>query len=180
MYSRISQRCQKLSRNKHIARSYMRTAKKGSGPEKACRELAVPAVAEDIGNSRKRSGRGFAFNCIAATLGAVSSNIRRIIMFFEEETKRSTPTRIHDRRRKDEHGHPLDRGSETGLASRATGVVARRILKSPAVATISAPPKSRLSAFNDSTIGRELTEPRSPAAKPGLASRRPVQTAVCP
>ncbi len=58
------------------------------------------ASAEDIGNSKKRSGRGFAFNYIAATLAAVSSNIRRIITFFEEETKRSTPTRIRYRRRK--------------------------------------------------------------------------------
>lgn len=77
------------------------------------------ASAEDIGNSKKRSGRGFAFNNIAATLAAVSSNIRRTITFFEEETKPSTPTRIRDRRRKDEHGNALDRGTETGLSAPA-------------------------------------------------------------
>lgn len=40
---------------------------------------------EDLGEARKRSGRGHAFQYIASTLAVVSSNIRRIISFFEDE-----------------------------------------------------------------------------------------------
>ncbi|HEX4402890.1 MAG TPA: hypothetical protein VHZ98_16330 [Galbitalea sp.] len=77
------------------------------------------ASAEDIGNKKKRSGRGFAFHYLAATLAAASSNIRRIITYFEEEAQRSTPERIRVRRRKDSQGTPLPHSTEMAIASPA-------------------------------------------------------------
>jgi hypothetical protein len=40
---------------------------------------------EDLNNIGKRSGRGFAFQYLAATLAAVSSNLRKISQFFIAE-----------------------------------------------------------------------------------------------
>jgi hypothetical protein len=37
---------------------------------------------EDLGNPAKRSGRGYAFQYLASTLAAVSSNLRRILTFY--------------------------------------------------------------------------------------------------
>lgn len=85
----------------------------------ASNNLLKLSSAEDIGNKKKRSGRGFAFHYLAATLAAASSNIRRIVTFFEDEAKRSTPDRIRERRRKDAQGVPLPRGTEIAIASPA-------------------------------------------------------------
>ncbi|MCU1441662.1 MAG: hypothetical protein JWP85_2659 [Rhodoglobus sp.] len=78
----------------------------------ASNNLLKLASAEDIGNSKKRSGRGFAFHYLAATLAAVSTNIRRIITFFVNEAERSIGERIRTRRRKNEHGDALLRQNE--------------------------------------------------------------------
>jgi hypothetical protein len=85
----------------------------------ASNNLLKLASAEDIGNKKKRSGRGFAFHYLAATLAAASSNIRRIVTFFEDEAARSTPERIRTRRRKDSQGTSLSRGAEMAIASPA-------------------------------------------------------------
>lgn len=71
------------------------------------------ASAEDIGNPKKRSGRGYAFHYLAMTLASVSSNIRRIVTFFEAEAKRTTKGKRHRARfRKAREGTPLPRRQE--------------------------------------------------------------------
>ena len=75
----------------------------------ASNNLVKLASAEDLGNARKRSGRSFAFQYLAATLAVVSSNIRRIITFFENEAKRSDAPKTRTRRRKDERDQALTR-----------------------------------------------------------------------
>jgi len=66
--------------------------------------------AEDIGNRRKRSGRGFAFHYLAMALAAVSSNIRRIVTFFEAEAERTDGGKLQRARfRKDHQGTSLAR-----------------------------------------------------------------------
>jgi hypothetical protein len=70
--------------------------------------------AEDIGNRRKRSGRGFAFRYLAMALAAVSSNLRRIVTFFEGEAQRADGGKLQRARfRKDHQGASLAR-SRTG------------------------------------------------------------------
>jgi hypothetical protein len=74
--------------------------------------------AEDIGNRSKRSGRGFAFHYLAMTLAAVSSNLRRIITFFEAEAKRVQGGKLQRARfRKDHQGTSLARHSEPATLS---------------------------------------------------------------
>ena len=76
----------------------------------ASNNLVELASAEDLGNARKRSGRNsFAFQYLAATLAVASSNIRRIITFFENEAKRSDAPKTRTRRRKDERDQALTR-----------------------------------------------------------------------
>src|SRR5699024_8371477 len=65
---------------------------------------------EDLDNPTKRSGRGYTFHYLAATLAVISANIRRIINYFKYEAAQTIGgklTRI--RRRKDPHGNPLPR-----------------------------------------------------------------------
>ena len=78
----------------------------------ASNNLLKLASGDNIGDPKRRSGRGFAFHYIAATLAAASSNIRRIITFFRDEANRSTDVRVRSRRRKDEHGVALARHQE--------------------------------------------------------------------
>jgi hypothetical protein len=69
--------------------------------------------AEDIGNRRKRSGRGFAFHYLAMALAAVSSNLRRIVTFFEAEAERAQGGKLQRARfRKDHQGTSLARATE--------------------------------------------------------------------
>lgn len=66
--------------------------------------------AEDIGNRRKRSGRGFAFHYLAMALAAASSNLRRIVTFFEAEAQRADGGKLQRARfRKDHQGTSLAR-----------------------------------------------------------------------
>lgn len=63
---------------------------------------------EDLANVSKRSGRGFAFNYLAATLSAVSSNLRKIAAFFVEAAERDSGEKLpRERRRKEATGTPL-------------------------------------------------------------------------
>ncbi len=78
----------------------------------ASNNLVKLASAENLGDPKKRSGRGFAFHYLASTLAVVSSNIRRIITFFEAEAKRSEAHTIRARRRKNERGEALARNKE--------------------------------------------------------------------
>ncbi|WP_134454308.1 hypothetical protein [Cryobacterium adonitolivorans] len=64
--------------------------------------------AEDIGNRRKRSGRGFAFHYLAMALTAVSANLRRIVTFFEAEGQ-SAPGETTKFRSNEEYGLPKSR-----------------------------------------------------------------------
>lgn len=72
-------------------------------------KLIKDANAEDLGNKGKRSGRSFAFHHLASALAAASSNIRRIIRFSKEESKRIATNPTRTRRRTDVHGEPLPR-----------------------------------------------------------------------
>lgn len=85
----------------------------------ASNNLVKLASAEDLGNPKKRSGRGFAFQYLASTLAVVSSNIRRIITFFTAEAKRSAEHAGRTRRRKNERGDALARNSELLIAPAA-------------------------------------------------------------
>ena len=78
----------------------------------ASNNLVKLASAEDLGNPKKRSGRGYAFHYLASTLAVVSSNIRRIITFFEAEATRSETHIVRTRRRKNERGEALARNKE--------------------------------------------------------------------
>jgi hypothetical protein len=49
---------------------------------------------EDLANVSKRSGRGFAFNYLAATLAAVSSNLRKIFDFLVKSTERDSGEKL--------------------------------------------------------------------------------------
>lgn len=71
---------------------------------------------EDLANPKKRTGRGFAFHYLAAALGAVSANVRRIATFFEADHKRATNPRERIRRRTTAKGMPLTRSSTTATA----------------------------------------------------------------
>lgn len=75
----------------------------------ASNNLIKLASADDLGNAKKRSGRGFAFQYLASTMAAVSSNLRRIITFFEAEATRSAQKQVRARRRKNQHGEALRR-----------------------------------------------------------------------
>jgi hypothetical protein len=86
----------------------------------ASNNLLKLASGDNIGDPKRRSGRGFAFHYIAATLAAVSSNIRRIITFFRDEANRSTDIRVRSRRRKDEHGNALARHQQLLVAPQAS------------------------------------------------------------
>lgn len=67
---------------------------------------------EDLANVSKRSGRGFAFNYLAATLAAVSSNLRKTFDFFVKAAERDTGEKLpRERRRKEATGTPLTRHS---------------------------------------------------------------------
>ena len=69
---------------------------------------------ENMGDPGKRSGRGFAFQYLVATLMAVSANIRKIAKFFEKDAKRQLGGPLpRTRRRKDASGQSLERVSET-------------------------------------------------------------------
>lgn len=63
---------------------------------------------EDLKNVGKRSGRGFAFNYLVATLCAVSANLRKIQAFFAKVAKRDSGAKLtRERRRKAASGTPL-------------------------------------------------------------------------
>ena len=65
---------------------------------------------EDLSNVSKRSGRGFAFNYLAATLAAVSSNLRKTFDFFVKAAERDSGEKLpRERRRKEATGTPLTR-----------------------------------------------------------------------
>ena len=67
---------------------------------------------EDLANVSKRSGRGFAFNYLAATLAAVSANLRKIRDFFVKEFQREAGGKlVRERRRKEATGTPLAKPS---------------------------------------------------------------------
>jgi hypothetical protein len=74
--------------------------------------------AEDMGVPAKRSGRGYAFQYLAMALASASSNVRRIVTFFEEEAKRTAVEVQHRARyRKDHYGAPLARQGEISTLS---------------------------------------------------------------
>jgi len=63
---------------------------------------------EDLANVSKRSGRGFAFNYLAATLAAVSANLRKTYDFFVKAAERDLGEKLsRERRRKEATGTPL-------------------------------------------------------------------------
>ena len=65
---------------------------------------------EDLANVSKRSGRGFAFNYLAATLAAVSSNLRKIFDYFVKTAERDSGENLcRERRRTEAAGTPLTR-----------------------------------------------------------------------
>ncbi|WP_104199436.1 hypothetical protein [Cryobacterium sp. Y29] len=67
---------------------------------------------EDLANVSKRSGRGFAFNYLAATLAAVSSNLRKIYDFFVKAAELELGEKLpRERRRKEATGTPLTKHS---------------------------------------------------------------------
>lgn len=73
---------------------------------------------EDLSNTSKRSGRGLAFHYLAATLTAVSSNLRRIFRFFEETAKRALGGKIpRTRKRKTGNDIPLAKTNTTQPSS---------------------------------------------------------------
>jgi hypothetical protein len=78
-------------------------------------KLMKDASAEDLGNSTKRSGRGFAFNYLASALAAVSSNLRRLRAFFVKDAVRSGGKLTRLRRRKNAAGAALPRMGATAL-----------------------------------------------------------------
>ncbi|MGY4856836.1 hypothetical protein [Cryobacterium sp. AP23] len=76
-------------------------------------KLMKDVGAEDLGNPAKRSGRGFAFQYLASTIAAVSSNIRRIFTFFKTDAERTSGgKRYRSRRRKGPDEAPLLRPPE--------------------------------------------------------------------
>lgn len=75
------------------------------------------ASEEDLGNARKRSGRGFAFTYLASALASASSNLKRMVTFFEAEAKRASEPAQRTSRRTDEHGEPLRQPNAPGKAS---------------------------------------------------------------
>lgn len=63
-----------------------------------------------LGDKGKRSGRGYTFNYIAATVAIVASNLRKIAKFFvKAEEKEAEEEGTRARRRKDPSGTPLAR-----------------------------------------------------------------------
>ena len=69
---------------------------------------------ENLGDPGKRSGRGFAFQYLIATLMAVSANIRKIAGYFENDAKRRIGGPLpRARRRKSVAGISLERARET-------------------------------------------------------------------
>ncbi|KQV06699.1 hypothetical protein [Leifsonia sp. Root112D2] len=63
---------------------------------------------EALGHTATRSGRGFTFNYIVATLAAVSSNLRKIRQFYGKIAKQALGGKLpRERRRKTEAGTPL-------------------------------------------------------------------------
>jgi hypothetical protein len=63
---------------------------------------------EDMSNTSKRSGRGFAFNYVATALMAVSSNLRKIAQFFRKLARRDHGEKLpRERRRKNATRTPL-------------------------------------------------------------------------
>lgn len=75
-------------------------------------KLLKDPSAEDLGNTAKRSGRGYAFQYLVSTLASASSNLRRIFTFLVEEAKRSSGGKLERvRRRKDEQGKTLAHSS---------------------------------------------------------------------
>lgn len=68
---------------------------------------------ENMGDPGKRSGRGFAFQYIVATLMAVSANTRKIARFFEKDAKSQLGGPLpRTRRRKTAIGTPLERATD--------------------------------------------------------------------
>ena len=67
---------------------------------------------EDLSNVSKRSGRGFTFNYLAATLAAVSSNLRKTYDFFVKAAEIELGEKLpRERRRKEATGTPLTKQS---------------------------------------------------------------------
>jgi len=71
---------------------------------------------ENLGDPGKRSGRGFAFQYLVATLMAVSANICKIAKFFEKDAKRQPGRPLpRTRRRKAATGAALERREASPL-----------------------------------------------------------------
>lgn len=69
---------------------------------------------ENLGDPGKRSGRGFAFQYLIASLMAVSANIRKIATFFVDDARSQAGGPLpRVRRRKTVTGTPLQRASES-------------------------------------------------------------------
>ena len=63
---------------------------------------------EDLANVSKRSGLGFAFNDLTATLAAVSANLRKTYDFFVKAAELDLSHQLsRERRRKEATGTPL-------------------------------------------------------------------------
>lgn len=69
---------------------------------------------EDLGNPKKRSGRGFAFQYLATALSIASFNLRAIASFMLKLRNNAVDKPIRTRRRKDENAHPLARTIAVG------------------------------------------------------------------
>jgi len=82
----------------------------------ASNNLLKLASAEDIGNPKKRSGRGFVAQYLAAALATVSSNVRRIVTFFRKEAELTATDTNRARRRKGLNGEALEHHNELLVA----------------------------------------------------------------
>jgi hypothetical protein len=71
----------------------------------ASHKLMKDEGSEELDNPARRSGRGHAFQYLASTLAVVSSNLRRIYIFFARDAKRASGRNLYrDRRRKGPDG----------------------------------------------------------------------------
>jgi hypothetical protein len=71
---------------------------------------------EDLANVSKRSGRGFAFNYLAATLAAVSSNLRKIFDFFVKTAERDSGESFPRTQTQRSHRNAADQAQRTAGA----------------------------------------------------------------
>jgi len=64
---------------------------------------------EDLGNPKKRSGRGFSSNYLVTALAIASFNLRAIATFILKLRDKAVEQPVRTRRRKDERAQPLAR-----------------------------------------------------------------------